>query len=614
MALHTEIRVSIDGQILPVVDSFSLKEDVGNHAAFQIAIEGEHLTSGSDNSSAILEKSKAYLGKSCLVEITRADTSSSNETLEFKGIVTNLEAYRDSNDGETREMVLISGNSGSIILDGGTDMNSFLDETLSNIVINAVGSYNQALLNVSIAPENDPTIAYSVQQNQTKFGYLQYLAAKQGEYLIYAQDTLYFGKPDLGEPISLNLGSTLENISLGIKTLPTNFNYFSNDYLNETSATSATADATPTNNAGFVSFATSVNEDLYPDPTQLGFNSYEDLELQQRLDNSVALQKKVLEQAQVALTGTSFLPSVSLGKVVRIENNGTTYGDYRVISIKHSCSDSGKYKNTFTAVPMEVDIYPLTNINNSLKSGTQIAKVFSNVDPEGLSRVQVQFPWQVATNQTTPWIRVMTPHSGADKGFHFIPEVEEEVIIGFEGSDAERPYVMCALYTGINKPEEWQTDANNVKAIRTRSGHTIELNDTEGEEKINIYDNEGSIITFDTQEKSLIINATENIKMVAKNIILEAQENIDIGAQKNVDIAAKGNLSNLAKGNLALQSSRNTSVKSKGGIALEAMTNATLKGANALVEGKIKAEVNGTQAKLNGKVMTEVAGAVVKLN
>ena len=64
------------------------------------------------------------------------------------------------------------------------------------------------------------------------------------------------------------------------------------------------------------------------------------------------------------------------------------------------------------------------------------------------------------------------------------------------------------------------SDQYNLKAIRTRSGHTIELNDTEGEEKINIYDNEGSIITFDTQAKSLTINATESIEFGTKILTL----------------------------------------------------------------------------------------------
>ena len=220
----------------------------------------------------------------------------------------------------------------------------------------------------------------------------------------------------------------------------------------------------------------------------------------------------------------------------------------------------------------------------------------------------------MATNTFSPWLRVLTPHSGLDKGMHFIPEIGDDVIVGFEVGNAERPYVMGSFYTGINKPEEWQTDANNVKAIRTRSGHTIELNDTEGEEKINIYDNEGSIITFDTQAKSLTINATETIDIAAKNINISAEENITIGAQGNIEIASDGDTAMQAEGAIDIQANGDASLTSSGAVAVEAASDATVKGANAVVSGQTSAELSGAQAKVAGSAMTEVSGAVVKIN
>ena len=401
---------------------------------------------------------------------------------------------------------------------------------------------------------------------------------------------------------------------MGIKPIPTKFNYTSNDYLNETEVASTTTAATGATGAGYISFANEVNDRLFTTENKIVLPTFEDSTLQQRADTSVELQKKILEQSQVQITGTSYLPSVSLGKLISVNNHDSHYGTFRVVEIKHKCNDSGNYSNSFTAVPTDIDVYPLTNINIFNRAEVQVAKVFDNVDPEGMSRIQVQFPWQVANNITTPWIRVMTPHSGADKGFHFIPEIGEEVLIGFEGSNADRPYVMGALYTGQNKPEEFQTDANNVKAIRTRSGHTIELNDTEGEEKINIYDNEGSIITFDTQEKSLTINATETIDIAAKNINITAEENITIGAQGDIEIAADGDVAALAQGDINIQSTGDTEVKSSGAVAIEATSDATVLGMNAIVEGKTGAELSGVQTKISGSAMTEVSGAIVKIN
>lgn len=64
-----------------------------------------------------------------------------------------------------------------------------------------------------------------------------------------------------------------------------------------------------------------------------------------------------------------------------------------------------------------------------------------NNEPMGMGRVRVQFPWQEEKNQITPWIRLIQPHSGAGKGFHFIPEIGEEVLVGHESQNAEKPFV-----------------------------------------------------------------------------------------------------------------------------------------------------------------------------
>ncbi len=615
MALHTKIQISIGDETLNVVHSFRLTERVGEHTEFRVTVEGKHLTEGDEeDATTLLEKSKAFLGEQCIITIGDSNEASDDNAFQFKGVVTNLQGSRSNIDGELREMVTIRGKSGSIVLENGKDINSSLELTLSDIVTASLGNYDQSLLNTEVAPENDAQINYSVQQQQSKFNYLKQLAATHGEYLLYAGDTLYFGKPDLGEAIELTLGSSLKNVSIGLSTLASKFNYYSNDYFNEAEVAVSTADSAAVASDGFIGFANEVNEKLFPEATKVSLPTFEDAQLEQRTNTAVSLQKKIIEQKQVILTGTAYLPSVSLGKIISIKNNENQYGTYRIINITHRCDDSGKYFNVFSAIPTDIDIYPLTDINAYPRSENQIAKVFDNVDPEGLSRIKVQFPWQVATNQTTPWIRVMTPHSGMDKGFHFIPEVGEEVLIGFEGGNAERPFVMGALYTGVNKPEEWQTDANNMKAIRTRSGHTIELNDTEGEEKIQIYDNEGSVIIFDTQAKSLTINATEDIEIGAKNIRIVAEENIDIQAQGDISKTADGDIMMQSQGNTDIKATGDASLSSDKTLALEAATDTTMKSLNTVIESTEITEMNAINLKLNGSGSANVSGSVVRLN
>ena len=75
-------------------------------------------------------------------------------------------------------------------------------------------------------------------------------------------------------------------------------------------------------------------------------------------------------------------------------------------------------------------------------------------------------------NEMTPWIRVVQPYTGGGKGFYFVPEIGEEVLVDFEGGNAERPFVLGAHYNGEAKSGYHNAD-NRVKAIHTKSGHKL---------------------------------------------------------------------------------------------------------------------------------------------
>ena len=82
-----------------------------------------------------------------------------------------------------------------------------------------------------------------------------------------------------------------------------------------------------------------------------------------------------------------------------------------------------------------------------------------------------------------------TPHAGADRGFMFMPEKGDEVLVAFEHGDAERPYVVGTLWNGVDqapRTQFWGEDIppNDVKRIVTKSGHRIQLSDKQGKESI----------------------------------------------------------------------------------------------------------------------------------
>ena len=609
MALQSNTTIRIGSQDITSFKEYFIDQRIAEHHYFYVVCPLEYLENVNGELTA---NTQQMLGETITIETTSDFESEDHNPLKFKGIITQIENHKNI-QGKQSDLVVFSGYSSTIILDDGPHNNSFSESTISDILGQVYQQYDQSKLETIINPAHSDALHYSVQNSESAYNYTKRLAAQYGEWFFYNGVQLNFGTPENTEAITLKHNVNLKKYSISLDPSPTKYTFITNNYLTEEVLEKSTTDIN-TSLEGLNAITNTKSDDLYAQNTQLYINTYHDNQVQQRLDKLTELNIKSTQVNQVKIKGVSDNPAVYIGQTVTIMDGEVNQGTYRITKVTHSSNDNGDYSNSFEGITANMDAYPLTNIAAHPKSGTQVAKVVNNVDPDGLSRVQVQFPWQVTNNQSTPWIRVLTPHSGLDKGFHFIPEIEEEVLVGFEGGNAERPFVMGALYTGVNKPEEWQTDANNVKAIRTRSGHTIELNDTEGEEKINIYDNEGSIITFDTQAKSLTINATETIDIGAKNINIIAEENINIKAQGDIVKAAQGDISIQSQGATDIQATGDASLVSTGAVTVEATSDATLSGVNAVVSGSASAELSGAQAKVAGSAMAEVSGGIVKIN
>ena len=148
---------------------------------------------------------------------------------------------------------------------------------------------------------------------------------------------------------------------------------------------------------------------------------------------------------------------------------------------------------------------------------TQMATVLSNADPHGAGRVQVRMNWQT-DNMRTSWVRVMTPDGGGSKdvksnrGFVFIPEVGDQVLLGFRHGDPVRPYVMGSLFNGTTGNGGGSN--NSIKSLKTRSGISVILNDDN--RSLEIKDAGGSSIHLDGNG-NILLNAPKNIQLHAGN-------------------------------------------------------------------------------------------------
>ena len=150
--------------------------------------------------------------------------------------------------------------------------------------------------------------------------------------------------------------------------------------------------------------------------------------------------------------------------------------------------------------------------------GVTVGIVTNNQDPDGMGRVKVRFPWLDADEEGN-WARVLTPMAGNDRGLYFLPEVEDEVLVAFEHGRVEFPYVLGALWNGMDAPPESNDDGeNNMRTIKSRSGHIIRLDDTDGAEQIEIIDSAGAnSIVISTADNTITIQADADITIQSAN-------------------------------------------------------------------------------------------------
>lgn len=184
--------------------------------------------------------------------------------------------------------------------------------------------------------------------------------------------------------------------------------------------------------------------------------------------------------------------------------------------------------------------------------GVVVGIVTNNQDPDGLGRVKVRFPW-LSDEDESHWARVLTPMAGNNRGLYLLPEVDDEVLVAFQHGDIRFPYVLGALWNGKDKPPADNADGkNNLRTLKSRSGHIIRLDDSDGAEKIEIIDKSTkNSIVIDTAANTITIAADADITIKAssgkltlegKGIAIKSQAEVTIEASQNLDLKANSQL------------------------------------------------------------------------
>ncbi len=175
--------------------------------------------------------------------------------------------------------------------------------------------------------------------------------------------------------------------------------------------------------------------------------------------------------------------------------------------------------------------------------GLYPALVTDIVDPDGQGRVKVRLPWSPDGNGSAyeAWARLATFMAGNNRGSWFIPDVEDEVLVGFEAGDPRRPYVLGALWNGQDTPPESMDGGgqNNLKVLRSRNGVKMTLDDTSGQEQMILETPGGQVVTLKDGPGSIELRDSNgnSVKLEPSGITVTASAKVTINASA-VEITA----------------------------------------------------------------------------
>ena len=310
-------------------------------------------------------------------------------------------------------------------------------------------------------------------------------------------------------------------------------------------------------------------------------------------------------------------PRLLAGTVVTVANVGIRFsGKYYVTEAKHIYRNGG-YKVQFQISgrnPYTFRHLLLGNQHKINKVDGVVVGVITNInDPQKLGRVQVKYPWMPKYNGAelgSNWARVVSMAAGKNCGILFMPEVDDEVLVAFENGDVNYPYVVGVLWNKKDKPPDGAVVAGKVnqRIIRSRSGHVVILDDTQGQEKISITDKTGkNSIEIDSKTNAMTFKTTGDFTIDAGGkLTIKSKQDMTIQSMAKAGISANSNLNLEAK----------TGANMKAGtsqVDLQA-AGAALKGTKVDIQGTAQTAIQGAQTSVKGSAMVEIQGALVKIN
>ena len=513
------------------------------------------LETGSNRYVHNINSSKEWLGESIVVKAANTPI--------FVGVVTNVQLHREGSDFGC---IIVSGYSATYRMETAHSCFSWNDRTIGDVVKKLC---EQAKVQLELNPAFKETKDFICQYEESDFDFIRRLAHQYQEWMYFDGTKLIFGKPrKLADPIRLEYGTTLSSLDIGLQTLARSEQVFSYHSGADREMQRMTPDlAYGHDKLAGEAFRASLG--MFSKPARQ--HALPRISNETELVNYMG-RKQAAETAETHyITAESQVPTLRVGSVISLyssflEHVGNlseeSLGNFIIIEITHEVSQGSYYKNRFKAIPATIKALPSPKVRMPLAE-TQMATVLSNADPQGKGRVRVRMNWQTDGMQTG-WVRVMTPDGGSssdvksNRGFVFIPEVGDQVLLGFRHGDPARPYVLGSLFNGVTGSGGFA--ANHKKSLTTRSGSTVTFDDTA--HTILLQTTRANKIFVDELNGTITISSAEEVNVKTKNINIEASEDMKINVGKNLELNV-GENTNVSIGgdkNVSIGGEKTTSV------------------------------------------------------
>ena len=584
MLEQKKVTLEIAGIPMPSFVQLMLKQSINEHHYFEITLDIQAIEA---YGVEIPEASKDWVGKKVIMDF--------GGTV-FVGVATMVGLHRS---GGTHGNIKVTGYSSTFLLESDHTCASWCNKSLSDIVKELTDKAGvQALVN----PETKSKLEYECQYEETNFRFIQRLARQYQEWLYYDGQNLVFGKPQTGSTTKLTYGEELSVLDVCSQALARPIKGSSYHSVNDQTYNGQSPDtAAGQNTLGQAAFDSSLA--LFTAPAVQ--RAEPRITNKGELDAYFQRRQQSDSAASSFITGESDCRILTVGSIIDVHTAIHTgigihvknsIGTYIITEITHVAGMGDSYQNYFTALPSSIPTLPCPDVPLPV-AHTQQAVVVSNEDPKKLGRVQVKMNWQTGPMQTS-WIRVLTPDAGTsdkvatNRGFVFIPEKGDQVMVAFRYDDPNRPFVLGSLFHG--KSGTGGGSSNKTKSLTTRSGCTITLDDEKG--SVTIADPTGSTIILNG-DNTITIDAKDKITIHSKELEILADEKIRIEADSEVEVLGK---TSTFEGKSEAKIKSDTSIKEEAA-TIDIKASATLKATGATVD-------------VDGSAMTNIKGGLLNFN